>query len=324
MRQLDLQVITKALEWVCEGRRVWLCTVLSTYGSSPRAPGAMLVAIENGGHVGSLSGGCVEEEFLRSLAAGAFREPAQVIRYGDSLEESRLLRLPCGGSLEVMVEHLVPDEALVQHLQAIQEVLQGQQRLIRRVDLDEGRFSLLEDLRDGGDRVEQLGSVVRVRLGPVLRLILAGFSPVAEACAGFARALGCEVIACDPRDEVQGVYDFCGAELLPILPSRYIAAGNCHAATAVLALTHDPKIDDLAMIEAVNTPAFYIGVMGSEKTSAKRSERLQRIGGVDDAQLARVHMPIGLKLGSKTPAEIALATMADVLRVYRGRVRDEL
>lgn len=324
MRQLDLKVITKALEWVCAGQRIWLCTVLSTYGSSPRAPGAMLVATESEGYVGSLSGGCVEEEFLRNLAAGALREPVQVISYGDNLEESRQLRLPCGGSLQVMIEHLIPNEGLVQHLREIKEVLQGQQRLVRCVDLDKGCYSLLEDLQDGGERVKQQGSVVRVRLGPVLRLILAGFSPVSEACAGFAQALGCEVIACDPREEVQGLYDFSGAEVLSILPSRYIASGNCHAATAVLALTHDPKIDDLAMMEAVNTPAFYIGVMGSEKTSAKRSERLKRIGGLDNAQVAQVHMPIGLKLGSKTPAEIALAAMADVLRVYRGCARNEL
>ena len=132
------------------------------------------------------------------------------------------------------------------------------------------------------------------------------------------------MIACDPRDEVQGLYDFGDAEVMPILPSLYIASGHCHAATAVLALTHDPKIDDLAMMEAVNTPAFYIGVMGSAKTSEKRAERLQRLGGFDEEQLERIHMPIGLNLGSKAPAEIALAAMADVLRVYRGRGRHEL
>lgn len=109
-----------------------------------------------------------------------------------------------------------------------------------------------------------------------------------------------------------------------VLPSLFIAAGGCHAATAIVALTHDPKIDDLALMEAVNTPAFYIGAMGSAATSARRAERLQRIGGLTDKQIERLHMPIGLDLGSKAPAEIALAVMADVLRVYRGKVRDAL
>ncbi|MNY53651.1 hypothetical protein D3C86_1894240 [compost metagenome] len=104
----------------------------------------------------------------------------------------------------------------------------------------------------------------------------------------------------------------------------FIAAGGCHAATAVVALTHDPRIDDLAMIEAVRTPAFYIGVMGSRQTSRVRAERLRRAGGLSEDEVARLHMPIGLALGSKTPAEIALAVMADIVRVLRGRSRAAL
>jgi xanthine dehydrogenase accessory factor len=131
------------------------------------------------------------------------------------------------------------------------------------------------------------------------------------------------VIACDPREEMLHV-QLEGVEMQRVLPSMFIAAGGCHSATAVVALTHDPKIDDLALMEAVHTPAFYIGAMGSHATSAKRAERLKRIGGLDDAQIARLHMPIGLNLGSKSPAEIALAVMADVLRVYHGKQRHTL
>jgi xanthine dehydrogenase accessory factor len=105
-----------------------------------------------------------------------------------------------------------------------------------------------------------------------------------------------------------------GVEMQRVLPSMFIAAGGCHAATAVVALTHDPRIDDLALMEAVHTPAFYIGAMGSQATSAKRAERLKRIGDLADEQIARLHMPIGLDLGSKAPAEIALAVVADLSR----------
>lgn len=161
-------------------------------------------------------------------------------------------------------------------------------------------------------------------MGPVARLVIAGMSPVSEACAAFAHTLGYQVIVCDPREEELSKFQVPGVEVRPVLPSLYLAREGCHAATAIVALTHDPRIDDLALMEAVNTPAFYIGVMGSLRTSQQRRERLIRSGGMTEGDLARIHMPIGLNLGSKTPAEIALAVMADIVRVRRGRNREEL
>lgn len=322
MRQLDLHVVETALQWVREGHAVWLCSVLSTYGSAPRAPGAMLVARADGRYVGSLSGGCVEEDFLDSLARGELRAPTQIVRYGESDDERQRLRLPCGGILQILVEHRAPDEAWADHLQGIYDALLGQRRQVRELDLSSGSFTLAAD--DHGGVIAQVENErVRLRIGPALRLILAGLSPVAEYCASFARAIGCEVIACDPREEMQQ-RPLDGVRLYPLLPSEFIAAGNCHEATAVVALTHDPRIDDLALMEAVRTPAFYIGAMGSRKTSAQRAERLARVGGLSEQQIARIHMPIGLDLGSKAPAEIALSVVADVLRVYHGKARDEL
>lgn len=320
MQHLDLQVIDKALQWARAGDTVWLCTVLSTYGSAPRSPGAMLACRSAQDWVGSLSGGCVEEEFLGNLAQGAFTQQAQVVRYGDGQEHSRRLRLPCGGVLVVLVERRQADGAWLEHLQSLQGALLGQQRVTRKVSLPAGDFSLHGD---NSVAVRMDESAVHIGVGPVLRLVLAGLSPVAEACADIARTLGCEVIACDPREEMAHV-EIEGAQMHRVLPSLFIAAGGCHAATAVVALTHDPKIDDLALMEAVHTPAFYIGAMGSAATSARRAERLQRIGGLTAKQIERLHMPIGLDLGSKSPAEIALAVMADVLRVYRGKARDAL
>jgi xanthine dehydrogenase accessory factor len=321
MQHLDLQVIDQALQWVADEHEVWFCTVLSTYGSAPRAPGALLVARADGAHVGSLSGGCVEEEFLASLAQGELQAPAQIVRYGETDDDRRRLRLPCGGILQVLVEHHRPNPTWHSHLRTLQATLLGQQRLLRRVDLTSGAADLLPD--HGGEQTCLKGEQVDIRIGPALRLLLAGVSPVAQACASFARALGCEVIACDPREEMQGTL-IEGIEVQPVLPSVFIASGACHEATAVVALTHDPRIDDLALMEAVRTPAFYIGAMGSRQTSAKRAERLQRVGGLDKKQIERIHMPIGLNLGSKTPAEIALSVMADVLRVYRGKTREAL
>lgn len=321
MRQLDLQVVDSALQWARDKHPVWLCTVISTYGSAPRAPGAMLVARADGQFVGSLSGGCVEEAFLEALARGELQAPAQIVRYGESDDERQRLRLPCGGILQVLVEHRLPDEPWLGHLQDVSAALLGQRRLVRELDLTSGKFSLAHDL--GGDATQVHAEQVRVRVGPALRLVLAGLSPVAEYCASFASAIGCEVIACDPREEMSGRAPR-DVRFYQRMPSEFIAAGNCHEATAVVALTHDPRIDDLALMEAVRTPAFYIGAMGSRQTSARRAERLARVGGLNEEQIARIHMPIGLDLGSKTPAEIAVSVIADVLRVYHGKARDEL
>lgn len=323
MRHLDIQVIEQALQWAQSGQALWLCTVLSTYGSAPRAPGAMLVANAQGQFVGSLSGGCVEDEFRDSLVRGELLEAAQIVRYGENAEQSRRLQLPCGGMLIILVEHRPATTAWIDHLRQLQATLLGQHQQVRHIDLTTGLTQLEPGTHQSGERVSLSDEQVRIRVGPALRLILAGLSPVAEFCASFGRAIGCEVIACDPREEMLHV-QLEGVEMQRVLPSMFIAAGGCHSATAVVALTHDPKIDDLALMEAVHTSAFYIGAMGSKATSAKRAERLKRIGGLDDAQIARLHMPIGLNLGSKSPAEIALAVMADVLRVYHGKPRNAL
>ncbi|WP_375740209.1 XdhC family protein [Pseudomonas boanensis] len=323
MQHLDLLVLRKALEWSAAGRRVWLCTVLGTYGSAPRAPGSLLAATADGHWIGSLSGGCVEDDFLERLSSGAFPEPTQVVRYGDGSDENSQIRLPCGGILEVLVENLPADCDVQAHLRELEGALAGQRRLIREVALPSGTRRLLPDVEQG-PRVERTGDYLRLRVGAAQRLLLAGYSTVAQVCAEFGRSLGFEVVLCDPREEaLQGV-ELPGVEIRRELPSEFIRQGGCHADTAVVALTHDPRIDDLAMIEAVRTEAFYIGVMGSMATSAKRLERLRRVGGLSEAEIDRIIAPIGLNLGSKTPAEIALAVLADILRVRNGIARERL
>jgi xanthine dehydrogenase accessory factor len=326
MQHLDLQVIEQAQAWAREGETLWLCTVLATFGSSPREPGTWLVALSDGRHVGSLSGGCVEEDFLARLRDGEFDRPVTTLRYGDSEgPQGPRITLPCGGILEVLIERLPPDATTLAHLEALHGALLGRRHLVRCVDPTTGAAHVLDDQGVGPQvtRDDERGRI-RLRVGPTARLIIAGISPVTVACAEFARTLGFEVIVCDPREDALADFDVPDVEIRAELPSLFIASGACHGATAVVALTHDPRIDDLAMIEAVRTPAFYIGVMGSKRTSEARAERLSRSGGLSDDDISRLHMPIGLALGSKTPAEIALAVMADILRVRRGRPRDAL
>jgi len=254
---------------------------------------------------------------------GEFPEPVAIVRYGDGGDRRSSIRLPCGGVLEVLVENLPADCDVQGHLRELQSALQGQRRLLREVSLPHGVRQLSNDSAQG-PRVERESNRVCLRVGAAQRLLLAGYSSVAHYCAEFGKGMGFEVILCDPRDEVLEGVVLDGIEVRRELPSEFIANGGCHADTAVVALTHDPKIDDLAMLEAVRTEAFYIGVMGSKATSDKRRERLHRIGGLGYDELARIHAPIGLNLGSKTPAEIALAVLADILRMRNGITRAAL
>ncbi|GEK74364.1 MULTISPECIES: XdhC family protein [Halomonas] len=323
MRALDVDVVEAARRWHAEGHDLWWCTVLSTFGSAPREPGALLVARADGRHVGSLSGGCVEEDFLERLAAGDFRAPAQVIAYGngpDALHGSRV-SLPCEGRLEVLIEHWpagAASVAVADELEAYGEALQGGQLLERRVALDggESHWQLAAAMGPG---VTREAEAVSIHVGPAARLLVAGLSPVSQFCVQFGLALGFEVVVCDPRPEAWEGIELGDTQGHRELPSEFLRREGAHRMTAVVAVTHDPRLDDLTMLEAVRGDAFYIGVMGSRRTSEKRAERLRRSGGIDEAALERIHMPIGLDLGSKTPAEIALATVSDIVRVMRGK-----
>lgn len=326
MEHLDLQVIKQAISWTNERQPIWLCTVLSSFGSSPREAGSWLVADAQGRHVGSLSGGCVEEDFLTRLREGMFQERVSRIRYGapDGPSSPQVV-LPCGGILDVLIEKLPTDQHTTFHLERLKGALTGDRPVLRTVKLPEGNFTTYDD-SSLGPRVHESTDQrnITFRIGPVARLIIAGISPVSEACASFAKTLGFEVIVCDPRRDKLTDFAVSGVTKIPTLPSMFIANEGCHSATAVVALTHDPRIDDLALMEAVKTPAFYIGVMGSHQTSQSRAARLHRSGGLSQTDIERIHMPIGLALGSKTPSEIAIAVMADIVRIRRGKARHVL
>ncbi|QGZ30427.1 XdhC family protein [Stutzerimonas stutzeri] len=322
MKSLDLQVVRQAIDWLDAGHDIWLCTVLATYGSAPRSPGAMLVVLRDGRLRGSLSGGCVEEDFIQRLGEGQFDRARQVVRYGEGGLAPTLV-LPCGGVLDVLVERLTPGCEASEQLALMEQALLGQRQLVRIVPLGAGATAV-DTVGTPTPRIQRDDDEIRIRIGAAQRLLIAGISPVASFCAQFALALGYEVIVCDPRTELHESLRVPGVELRKQLPALYIADGGCHERTAVVALTHDPRLDDLTVMEAVRTPAFYIGVMGSRRTSEKRMERLRRIGGLGPTELARVHAPIGLALGSRTPAEIALSVMADILRASNAVPRDRL
>ncbi len=319
MQHLDNQVIEQASLWLSE-QPVWLCTVLTTYGSSPRAPGALMAATQNGLYCGSLSGGCVEDNFLQRIAAGEYQAASQVIRYGEGGLTPNVA-LPCGGSLDVLVEYLLPGQSNRDHLSRMAQALQGHYALNKSLTLPAACDHLALTGYHSNTQVTRVGNTITLHIAAPPRLLIAGLSSVAMYCADFACALGFEVVVCECRDEA--LENFAPAlkpevKLEKVFPAKYLEETGCHANTAIVALTHDPRMDDLTLMEAVNTPAFYIGAMGSQLNSARRRERLQTIAQFAPQDFERLHAPVGLNIGSKTPAEIALAVMADIVKHKNG------
>lgn len=319
MQPLDVKVVEQVLAWLNNSQPVWFCTVLSTWGSSPREPGSLFAACSASEWVGSLSGGCVEDEFLAQLGSPESLQPVAIQRYGDGQSNGEI-KLPCGGILTVCVEYIQPTKTWVNHFEDYLDAICGRRLLTRTIDLKSADVSLSPASVSQSPVDWQGGeSPVFVRIGPAKRLIIAGISPVAEYCVQFALALGFEVIVCEHRQEELARVTLSGCQIVPVFPADYILQPDAvHGQTAIVSLTHDARVDDTTMLDAVNTNAFYVGVMGSKRTSRNRAERLQRIGQLDDQTLAKIHMPIGLDIGSKTPAEIALAVMADIVAKYRA------
>lgn len=317
MQPLDLSVITKVNEWLGAGRTVWVCTVMATWGSSPREPGSLFAACNENEHIGSLSGGCVEDNFLTRLAGNEFNHEVQIVTYGSDAQAN--INLPCGGILDVLVEKIAPTPENREHFSVYLDCLSGREVQVREIDLNTGRYTFTASgVNTPATDWQRNEHKVSVRVGPARRLIIAGYSPVAEFCARYAVSLGFEVIFCEHREEERQYCNIEGCWVESQFAADFILQPNAvHSHTAIVALTHDPRIDDLTMMEAVTTNAFYIGVMGSKRTSAKRAARLKTTAQLNEQELERIHMPVGLDIGSKTPAEIGLAVMADVIRAYR-------
>lgn len=335
MDSLDLEVLQTCANWLQAGLRCELVTVLKTWGSSPRPPGALLAMCEDGRVVGSVSGGCIEDDLIATVQQhGMRRTLPQRVTYGVTADEAHRFGLPCGGTIELLIE---PWRAS-SHLALLQQMLDqlGQQQLLaRRVDLQTGQMQLTALpgralARQQADAPASLNASLKDSLsiqidansmttlhGPRWRLLIIGAGPLSRFLAQMAQALDYQVIVCDPREEYRSSWQLPGVEVVHAMPDDWILAMQIDPHTAVVALTHDPKLDDLALMEALKSPAFYVGALGSRMNNARRRERLQEFD-VSAEQLARLHGPIGLYIGSKTPAEIAVSILAEITAVKNG------
>ena len=313
MDNVDLQVMRQVLAWQQAGHRVVLSTITRTWGSAPRPPGSSVAIRDDGLVAGSVSGGCIEDDLIDKARQGALVAGVpQVVRYGIDADAAHRFGLPCGGLIELGLE---PVQPLTQLPELLQRLERGE-RVRRGLTLKTGEVRL--EPSGAADDLELTDTTLTTHHGPSWRLLLIGAGQMTQYLAQMAGALGYQVTVCDPREEYATGFDVAGATLLRTMPDDTVTAFKPDGHTAIIALTHDPKLDDLALMEALKSPAFYVGAIGSRVNQAKRKNRLKEHFGMTDAELSRLHGPVGLKNGARTPPEIAVSILAELTAVRYG------
>lgn len=302
-------VLQDVATWLADGERTWLCTIVETWGSSPRPAGSWLAISESGRWSGSVSGGCLEQDLLQNTAKDGPEQPV-VIDYGITDDDRDHFQLPCGGRIRLLVEPL-NSPAAVEHVQALMTALERRTPVLRRVPLD-GAPELGPLAGRPASAVSFDGACLEQVLQPECRLLLIGAGEVARYVADFAKAADFDVTLCEPRDAFADGWGYSHLPLERQLPDDLITRQFNDEWSGVLALAHDPRIDDMGLLAALTTPAFYVGAMGSQKTSDARRARLASLG-LDPEALERLRAPIGVSLPSRTPAEIAISVVADLI-----------
>ncbi|MFK7730907.1 MAG: XdhC family protein [Pseudomonadales bacterium] len=314
MNDPDIRIFEFLQQQLQINGHAWLCTVVQTYGSSPRPPGSMMVCASDGTLCGSLSGGCVEDDLVGHLLdpEGEFRGTPVLSSYGETKEEGERFGLPCGGRLDVLVEYIEQNKA-PQTAQLLNSLRQ-RTGLLRKVNLSTGTWALSETNNiTEPSLADQIFSQTH---GPEFRLILIGIGALAESLAEMSLSLGYEIVACDPREERVAQWHIDGTKALQGMPDDLIRKLAVDERSIILTLSHDPRIDDMALMEALLSPALYVGALGSVRTAAKRRDRLLALE-IPQAAVDRLHAPVGLDIGAKTPAEISIAILAELTQLQR-------
>ena len=318
MENLDLLVLRDLRDWRRAGQRALLVTVVRTWGSSPRPIGSILALAGNGRMTGSVSGGCIEDDlayrYRQLWQANEAPEMPAFLTYGVSADEAHRFGLPCGGTLELLVEH-DPDAA---ELDAMLQRLAGGGLVRRNVRLADGHATHEEASQPDDLHVD--GEHMLNTFGPRYRVLLIGGGQLTEYLATMALFSGFEVTVCEPREEVRAAWRVAGATIVDEMPDDAVVAFRPDRRSVVIALSHDPKLDDLALLEALKTEAFYVGAIGSRRNNEARRERLAEHFDLTAAELARLRGPVGVYIGSKTPSEIAVSILAEVVAVKNGVV----
>ncbi|MBT9500614.1 MAG: XdhC family protein [Burkholderiaceae bacterium] len=308
MDNVDLQVLRQVAQWQEQQQPVVLGTITRTWGSAPRPVGSVVAVRGDGQIAGSVSGGCIEDDLIARVRQGALAlKHPELVRYGVGAEEATRFGLPCGGTLELVLEPIHAGS----HIEDLLARLASGARVQRVLNLATGEVTLLEPQAAAELLVLSERTLITTH-GPDWRLLIIGAGQLTHYLATMALALDYQVLICDPREEYAQGWDVAGARLLRGMPDDVVTELRPDAHTAIIALTHDPKLDDLALMEALKSPAFYVGAIGSRVNQGKRKARLAEHFGMSEAELARLHGPVGLRLGARTPPEIAVSILAQL------------
>lgn len=326
MENLDITVLRTLYDWRALGQRALLATVVRTWGSSPRPVGSIMALCETGAVVGSVSGGCIEDDLIYRYSRARETNsitPSDIthhipdsaplhVKYGVSADEAHRFGLPCGGTLELVLE-FNPDAASL--LELVQELSDG--RMVqRRTDLTNGCVQLRRV--DAPLPLTENADLLINTFGPEYRMLLIGAGQLAEYLATMAMFCGFAVTVCDPREEYRVSWQVDGVTLLTEMPDDVVRSFKLDRRSCVIALTHDPKLDDLALLEALGSTAFYVGAIGSRRNNEARHARMIEHFDQTPESLHHLRGPIGIYIGSKTPPEIAVSIMAEVLALKNG------
>jgi xanthine dehydrogenase accessory factor len=312
MDSIDLEVLHACEQWLRDGHRCEYVTVVRTWGSSPRPEGATMAIRADGQVVGSVSGGCIEDDLIAAVREkGITRTVPEVLTYGITADEAHRFGLPCGGTIQLVVEPLGA------HSRMDELLARAQRRVLTRrtLDLATGAVELANGAAD--ETLCMDGQRLVTLHGPRLRMLIIGAGQLSQFLAQIAVGLEYQVTVCDPREEYRGSWALEGVEVVHAMPDDVVQDMKLDSRSAVIALTHDPKLDDLALMEALKTEAFYVGAIGSRVNNARRRERLREFD-LSEAQIAKLHGPIGIYIGSKTPYEIAVSILAELTAVKNG------
>jgi xanthine dehydrogenase accessory factor len=317
MQSLDLKVLNDAVGWLSSGHGVSLFTVVETWGSAPRPPGALMALRDDGAVSGSVSGGCVESDLIArsklplETTIGVTATVPKVLTYGVSKEEATRFGLPCGGTLRLVQECLREKDW-------IEEVIRRTEshRLVARtLNLSNGKTVLQDAIPSQSLQFDEI--TMTALFGPRWRLLLIGSGQLSQVVASMASTLDFEVLVCDPREEYAYSRDDLvkmGARHIDGMPDDVVRDIKPDARTAIVALTHDPKLDDMALIEALTSDAFYVGALGSRRSQEARRARLIDHFDLTPKQVGRLHGPVGLPIRAITPAEIAVSIVAEIVQ----------
>jgi xanthine dehydrogenase accessory factor len=310
MQSLDLEVLTHVRDWLLASRNVWLVTVTQTFGASPRPPGSLMAMRDDGIVIGSVSGGCIEDDLI--LRRDEFQGTKPILQsYGVTAEEARRFGLPCGGELEVVIESAL----VIAQIDALFTKIKSGEVFARVVDLTTGAWRY-RSAQPTDETTRNDNEFICIH-GPRWRLLIIGASEIARYLAEVAATLDFQVFVCDPREEYQTAWRVAAATIVDGMPDDAVVAFKCDPHTVVVTVSHDPKLDDMALLEALKTDAFYVGAVGSMKTNDERRKRLALFD-LTAPQIAKLHGPVGLALGSRTPPEIAIAILAELIAARNG------